>query len=53
LCGGAGGKSQNEDLDLPKINAELFAEISPDKDRPELDNAEAGIEACACARPDH
>ena len=37
------GKSQSEDLDLPKINAELFAKIRTDKDGPEFDDAEAGI----------
>jgi len=26
------GKSQSEDVDLPKINAELFAKIRTDKD---------------------
>jgi hypothetical protein len=48
------GKSQSEDLDLPKINAELFAKIRTDKDGPEFDDAEAGmvigrIERCAVA----
>jgi len=28
------GKSQSEDVDLPKINAELFAKIRTDKDGP-------------------
>ena len=37
------GKSQSEDLDLPKINAELFAKIRVDKDGPEFDDAEAGM----------
>ncbi len=37
------GKSQSEDLDLPKINAELFAKIRTDKDGPEFDDAEAGM----------
>ncbi len=32
-------KSQSEDLDLPKINAELFAKIRTDKDGPEFDDA--------------
>jgi hypothetical protein len=48
------GKSQSEDLDLPKINADLFARIRTDKDDPEFDDAEAGmvigrIERCAVA----
>ena len=48
------GKSQSEDVDLPKINAELFAKIRTDKDGPEFDDAEAGmvigrIERCAVA----
>jgi hypothetical protein len=37
------GKSQSEDLDLPKINAELFAKIRTDEDGPEFDDAEAGM----------
>ena len=37
------GKSQSEDVDLPKINAELFAKIRTDKDGPEFDDAEAGM----------
>ena len=37
------GKSQSEDLDLPKINADLFARIRADKDGPEFDDAEAGM----------
>jgi hypothetical protein len=37
------GKSQSEDVDLPKINAELFARIRIDKDGPEFDDAEAGM----------
>jgi len=37
------GKSQSEDLDLPKINAELFAKVRTDKDGPEFDEAEAGV----------
>ena len=37
------GKSQSEELDLPKINAELFAKIRVDKDGPAFDDAEAGI----------
>ena len=37
------GKSQSEDLDLPRINAELFAKIRVDKDGPEFDEAEAGM----------
>ena len=37
------GKSQSEELDLPKINAELFAKIRTDKDGPEFDDAEAGM----------
>jgi hypothetical protein len=37
------GKSQSEDVDLPKINAELFAKIRVDKDGPEFDDAEAGM----------
>jgi hypothetical protein len=37
------GKSQSEDLDLPKVNAELFAKIRVDKDGPEFDDAEAGM----------
>ena len=46
------GKSQSEDLDLPKINAELFAKVRTDKDGPEFDDAEAGlvigrVERCA------
>jgi len=41
-------------VDLPKINAELFAKIRTDKDGPEFDDAEAGmvigrIERCAVA----
>jgi len=52
------GKSQSEDVDLPKINAELFAKIRTDKDGPEFDNAEAGmvigrIERCAVASVEH
>lgn len=48
------GKSHSEDVDLPKINAELFAKIRIDKDGPEFDDAEAGmvigrIERCAVA----
>ena len=48
------GKSQSEDVDLPKINAELFAKIRTDKDGPEFDDAEAGmvigrIERCTIA----
>src|ERR1035437_6422740 len=48
------GKSQSEDVDLPKINAELFAKIRTDKEGPEFDDAEAGmvigrIERCAVA----
>jgi len=48
------GKSHSEDVDLPKINAELFAKIRTDKDGPEFDDAEAGmvigrIERCAVA----
>ncbi len=48
------GKSQSEDLGLPKINAELFAKIRTDKDGPEFDDAEAGmvigrVERCAVA----
>ena len=48
------GKSQSEDVDLPKINAELFAKIRTDKDGPAFDDAEAGmvigrIERCAVA----
>ena len=30
-------------MDLPKINAELFAKIRTDKDGPEFDDAEAGM----------
>jgi len=37
------GKSQSEDIDLPKINAELFLKIRTDKDGPEFDDAEAGM----------
>jgi hypothetical protein len=37
------GKSQSEDLDLPRINAELFKTIRIDKDGPEFDDAEAGM----------
>ena len=37
------GKSQSEDLDLPKINAELFTKIRTDKDGPVFDDAEAGM----------
>jgi hypothetical protein len=37
------GKSQSTDLDLPKINAELFKKIRLDKDGPEFDDAEAGM----------
>ena len=37
------GKSQSEDLDLPRINAELFAKIRTDKDGTEFDDAEAGM----------
>ena len=33
------GKSHSEDVDLPKINAELFAKIRTDKDGPEFDDA--------------
>ena len=48
------GKSQSEDVDLPKINAELFAKIRIDKDGPEFDDAEAGmvigrVERCTVA----
>jgi hypothetical protein len=48
------GKSQSEELDLPKINAELFAKIRVDKDGPEFDDAEAGmaigrVERCTVA----
>jgi hypothetical protein len=37
------GKSQSEEVDLPKINAELFAKIRTDKDGPEFDDADAGM----------
>jgi hypothetical protein len=37
------GKSQSEDIDLPKINAELFRKIRIDQDGPEFDDAEAGM----------
>ena len=37
------GKAQSEDVDLPKINAELFAKIRTDKDGPAFDDAEAGM----------
>src|SRR5271157_5558530 len=37
------GKSQSEDVDLPKINAELFSKIRTDKDGPVFDEAEAGM----------
>ena len=37
------GKSQSEDLDLPKINAELFAKIRVDKDGAPFGDAEAGM----------
>jgi len=37
------GKSQSEDVDLPKINADLFKKIRIDKDGPEFDDAEAGM----------
>jgi hypothetical protein len=37
------GKSQSEDVDLPRINAELFKTIRIDKDGPEFDDAEAGM----------
>ena len=35
-------KSQSEDVDLSRINAELFSKIRLDKDGPEFDDAEAG-----------
>ena len=37
------GKSQSEDVDLPKINAELFRKIRIDQDGPAFDDAEAGV----------
>ena len=37
------GKSQSEEVDLPKINADLFAKIRIDKDGPEFDDADAGM----------
>jgi hypothetical protein len=37
------GKSQSEDVDLPKINGDLFKKIRIDKDGPEFDDAEAGM----------
>jgi hypothetical protein len=37
------GQSQSEEVDLPKINADLFALIRVDKDGPPFDEAEAGI----------
>ena len=37
------GKSQSVDVDLPKVNAELFKKIRTDKDGPEFDDAEAGM----------
>ena len=37
------GKSQSEDVDLPKINAELFTKIRLDAGGPEFDDAEAGM----------
>jgi hypothetical protein len=37
------GKSQSEEVDLPKINAELFAKIRLEEDGPEFDEAEAGM----------
>ena len=37
------GKSQSEEIDLPKINADLFAKIRTDKDGPEFDDADAGM----------
>lgn len=48
------GKSQSEDVDLSKVNAELFAKIRTDNDGPEFDEAEAGmvigrIERCTVA----
>ena len=41
-------------MDLPKINAELFAKIRTNKEGPEFDDAEAGmvigrVERCAVA----
>jgi len=37
------GKSQSEEVDLPRINAELFAKIRVDENGPEFDEAEAGM----------
>ena len=37
------GKSQSEEVGLPKINAELFAKIRVDVDGPAFDDAEAGM----------
>jgi hypothetical protein len=37
------GRSQSEEVDLPKINAQLFAEIRTDLDGPEFDDAEASM----------
>jgi hypothetical protein len=37
------GKSQSEDVDLSKVNAELFTKIRQDKDGPDFDEAEAGM----------
>lgn len=37
------GKSQSEDVDLSKVNAELFAKIRIDKDGAEFDDAEAAM----------
>jgi len=37
------GKSQSEDVDLSKVNAELFAKIRQDQDGPAFDEAEAAM----------
>ena len=37
------GKSQSEDVDLSKVNAELFTKIRTDHEGPEFDEAEAGM----------
>ena len=37
------GKSKSDDVDLPRINAELFAKIRIDRDGAEFDEAEAGV----------
>lgn len=37
------GKSKSEDIDLPKINAELFKKIAPEAEGAAFDEAEAGM----------